>query len=86
MTKSEAKRLSAKYNMQLIRNDITREATAYILDTQILIPELDAHADKISYRQIGHNETVCKREAFADTYRYTIPVNSGWIDLWGDWA
>ncbi len=83
MTKTEAKALQAKYNMEILRNPITSEAWALGLSSQKYIPELDDLA-------ATSPDSLCPCAVTADysspgyTY-YRVICPTSWFDLYG-WA
>lgn len=84
MNKATAIALSKKYNMDFIRNPITREGCGVYLQSDRCIPELE----KLAEESTQSNElTPCcmelQRVGRATIYRLYVP--SSWIDLWG-WA
>lgn len=84
MTRNEVKALAEKYNMEILRNPITREAHSVMCDSEELIPELDALAEQTAAD--GVLPCGVMRENMGDLfYRYTIVCPTSWFDLWG-WA
>lgn len=82
MDKATAKRLAEKYNMEILRNPITSEAWGVIVETDELIPELDAYADAALETYMGDNTAIVER-TYAVTYTYKIICPTRWFDLWG---
>lgn len=79
MTKATVKSLAEKHGMEILRNPITDEAWGVTVESDALIPELDAYADAI--RENEH--TAVERVNLGGTYRYTITCPTNWFDLWG---
>ena len=78
MTKKEAKELAKKYNMEIVRNEITGEGLGAEIDSNEEIAELE--------EMIGKDIFPCRLEPFrygeyGVTYRLYVPTD--WIDLWG---
>lgn len=79
MTKDTAMEFASKYNMEIARHPITRQAWSVYVDSDNAIAELDA---MLGERQTGH-AAVVTRELFAGTYRYRIVCPTDWFDLYG---
>lgn len=79
MTKATVKSLAEKYGMEILRNPITSEAWGVTVESDELIPELDAYADAI----LENEHAAVERVNLGGTYRYTIACPTGWFDLWG---
>jgi hypothetical protein len=78
MTKATMQSIADKYNMTILRQPITREAFGVMVETDDLIPELDAIVDE------GDYTVSAVRELYGnDTYRYRIFCPTDWFDLWG---
>ncbi len=78
MTKATMQSIADKYNMTILRQPITREAFGVMVETDDLIPELDAivNEDKIA-------AVVGERYWLGDAYRYSFYCSTDWFDLWG---
>ena len=83
MTKIEVKAIAEKYNMTILRDSITNEAHAIMCETESLIPELDAIANKVDWHNPAPGQATVERETFGPVYRYTIHCPTTWFDLWG---
>ena len=78
MTKATMQSISDKYNMTILRQPITREAFGVMVETDDLIPELDAIVNADSYA------VPAVRELYGnDTYRYSFYCPTDWFDLCG---
>lgn len=82
MNKETAKTLCEKYGMKILRNPITDQAWAVSIESEILIPELDAYADAAPESRMGDNIATVQR-TYAGTYTYKIVCPTRWFDLWG---
>lgn len=83
MTKDELKTLQERYNMEFIRDSVTREGSGIFLVSDQLIPELDAIVEN---EEAPHPGMVAgTRELLVNKYHYKIYCPKTWIDLWG-WA
>lgn len=83
MTKTEAKTLQAKYNMEILRHPITSEAWALGLSSPQYIPELDdLAADKTDSL---HPCTVTADYSVPGHTYYRVICPKHWFDLYG-WA
>lgn len=80
MTKAEVRVIADKYNMQILRDPVTREAHGVWIDTANRIPELDPYADSADPAQLPCGVT---RVLQGEKYRYTIECPTSWFDLWG---
>lgn len=82
MKKKELRALAERYGMEILRNPVTSEAFGVMVDSEDLIPELDALAE--SRKPL--TPCAATRELVAGTtYRYKIVTTPAWFDLWG-WA
>lgn len=83
MTKTEAKALQAKYNMEILRNPITAEAWALGLSSEKYIAELDDLASTFpdSLRPCA---VTADYSVLGYTY-YRVVCPTSWFDLYG-WA
>jgi hypothetical protein len=82
MNKTTAKALAEKYEMKVLRNPVTSEAWAVSVESDELIPELDAYADAPADNVRGDNTAIVER-TYAGTYTYKIICPTRWFDLWG---
>ena len=80
MTKKDAKKLAERYNMEIRRNPVTREAWGCSCESESLLPELDKLADCDLY-----DHPVERIRLGSDGYLYVMHGPSTWFDLWG-WA
>ncbi len=83
MNKKTAKALAEKYGMEIIRHPITHEAWGVTVESDDLIPELDAYADALLDNPPPRNSAVVERLLMAGTYTYRIVCPTRWFDLWG---
>ena len=83
MKKSELKALSEKYGMNILRNDITREAWGVYLETVEDVPELEKFLSE-SYAYTDGTITVEDLSfGIGGTHFYRVECPSDWFDLWG---
>lgn len=85
MKKAELKAIADRYNMGIIRQEITSLGIGLYLETEKDIPELDALANAQPFEEF---EGVIATKDYSPcdnihTYRVYCPAN--WFDLWG-WA
>ena len=79
MNKAELMGIAERYNMEFIRDHVTRQGAGVYCKSAALIPELDAITDN------NRLPVVWERTYAAGEYLYRIFCPSAWIDLWG-WA
>ena len=82
MNKTTAKAFAEKYGMTILRHPITDEAWAVYVESDKLIPELDAYADAPADNWMGDNSAIVVR-TYDVTYTYKIVCPTRWFDLWG---
>ena len=85
MKKAEMKAIADRYEMGIIRQEITGLGVGLYLVTEEDIPELDTLANKTPFEKF-EGIMVTKEYSPCDntrTYRVYCPAN--WFDLWG-WA
>lgn len=85
MKKAELKAIADRYEMGIIREEITGEGIGLYLVTEKDIPELDTLANTSPFEK-PENVIATKEYSPCDnthTYRVYCPAN--WFDLWG-WA
>ena len=83
MTKNEVKTIAEKHGMEIMRNPITDEAHGVYCESENLIPELDALANKVDWHNPAPGAVAVERQVFGTVYRYTIHCPTTWFDLWG---
>lgn len=77
MDKAELMEIAQRYNMEFVRNEITREGCGVYGTFDAVIPELDKLVDDNDPPVVG------RRTYGADSVTYTIFCPRAWIDLWG---
>lgn len=77
MDKAELMEIAQRYNMEFMRNEITREGCGVYGTFDAAIPELDKLVDDNDPPVVG------RRTYGADSVTYTIFCPRAWIDLWG---
>lgn len=77
MDKAELMEIAQRYNMEFVRNEITREGCGVYGTFDAAIPELDKLVDDNDPPVVG------RRTYGADSVTYTISCPRAWIDLWG---
>lgn len=69
--------IAQKYNMEFVRDEITREGCGVYGTYSAAIPELDKLVDDNELPVVG------RRTYDAGSVTYTIFCPRAWIDLWG---
>ena len=83
MKKFELQAILDRYPFECIRHEITREVFGFLLESENMIPELDALADGQEGKKLGEWAVYFFRREFFGSYRYEIYPPKSWIDLWG---
>lgn len=84
INKATAMELAERYNMEILRHPITREAWGIMCETNEPIPELDEYEANPPEYMAALSCGVVERVCFADDdIRYTIYCPTSWFDLWG---
>ena len=85
MKKAELIEIAARYNMEFIREQITRQGSGVYCVSADPIPELDKIVDENLLPVVGER-SYCPAGPAPDSpgeYLYRIFCPAGWIDLWG---
>ena len=80
MKKAEAKALQERYNMEIMREPVTREAWGVYTESANLIPELDELADGNGADLLP---CACLREWNGGGYTYKLICPTAWFNLCG---
>lgn len=80
MCKSELEALVSRYGMSvLLNNEIEQMRVGYYVDSEALIPELDALCEESDKREPGPGSVYFCRDLLGLEYRYRVFVPATWL-------
>lgn len=85
MKKAELKAIADRYEMDIIREEITRLGVGLYLVTKEDIPELDTLANKTPFEEFKGVIATKEYNQYDNTHTYRVYCPANWFDLWG-WA
>lgn len=85
MKKAELKAIADRYEMGIIREEITGLGTGLYLVTEKDIPELDTLVNKSPFDKFEGVVATKKYSPWDNTRIYRVYCPANWFDLWG-WA
>lgn len=86
MKKAELKAIAERYEMGIIREEITNEGVGLYLVTAEDIPELDALANIPPFERNPSPWAVTATKEYSprgDIHTYRVYCPTSWFDLWG---
>lgn len=85
MKKAELKAIADRYEMGIIRQEITGLGVGLYLVTEKDIPELDALANNPPFEKFEGIVATKEYSPCDNTHTYRVYCPENWFDLWG-WA
>lgn len=85
MKKAELKAIADRYEMDIIRQEITGLGIGLYLVTEKDIPELDTLANKTPFEKFEGIMVTKEYSPCDNTHTYRVYCPANWFDLWG-WA
>lgn len=83
MKKAELKAIADRYEMGIIREEITGEGIGLYLVTEEDIPELDTLASISPFEKPENVITTKEYSPCDNTHTYRVYCPANWFDLWG---
>ena len=85
MKKAELKAIADRYEMGIIRQEITGLGVGLYLVTEEDIPELDTLTNNPAFEKFGGVVGTKEYSPCDNTHTYRVYCPANWFDLWG-WA